>query len=296
MGIDKKLKQELLEILQNSQESMPVYSIKKLSYTEMIHYSRYYASRFMGRDSDAPFRCPHREDDLTLIKLSLDTKMRIYHNSNTVIIRRRMDPLENLIGEKSDIKQLSEIAIDEINKLELEKKKLPFEHVEFERLWQIKASSMTIEKTKEPILLCRIIGAFRRHINKIPVYGAASIFIKIAGGRQIESIGIDWRQINEKPINRVKIIDPDIAAEKVLKNLNFNSNMVVTPEDYKPVFFALGYYSMPKRQQQNYMQPVYVAMFESLASTLNMEIVIPATTHTYEPVSIAPQARKSKKG
>jgi hypothetical protein len=148
MDIDKKLKQELLEILPNSQGSMPVYSIKKLSYAEMIKYSKYYASRFMGRDSDAPFRCPLREDDLTLIKLSLDTKMRIYHNSNTVIIRRRMDPLENLIGEKSDIKQLSEIAIDEMNKLELDKKKLPFEHLEFERLWQIKASSITIEKTR----------------------------------------------------------------------------------------------------------------------------------------------------
>ena len=295
MGIDKILKQDLLKILQNPQESMPVYSIKKLSYAEMIQYSKYYASRFMGKDSDAPFRCPHREDDLTLIKLSLDTKMRIYHNSNTIIIRRRMGPLENLFGEKSDIKQLSEIAIDEMNKLELDKKKLPIEHIEFERLWQIKASSITIEKMSEPVLLCRIIGAFRRHINKIPVYGAASIFLKMAGGRQIESIGIDWRQINEKPINRVKIIDPDIAAENALKNLNSKSNMTVTQEDYRPAFFALGYYSMPKRLKQNYMQPVYVAMFESLASTLNMGIVIPATTHTYEPVSIAPQEHKSKK-
>jgi hypothetical protein len=96
MVTNKKLKQELLEILQNPQKSMPVYSIKKLSYAEMIQYSKYFASRFKGRDSDAPFRCPHRADDLTLIKLSLDTKMRIYHNSNTVIIRRRMDPLEHI--------------------------------------------------------------------------------------------------------------------------------------------------------------------------------------------------------
>src|SRR5918993_575836 len=142
MDIDKKLKQALLEKLSNFHQSLPVYSIKKLSYVEMIDNSKYYASQFTGSDSDKSFRCPQRKDDLTLINLSLDTKMRIYHNSNTIIIERKMKPFENVfengIEKEFDKKQLSEITINEMNRLELDKLKLSFEHVEFERLWQIK--------------------------------------------------------------------------------------------------------------------------------------------------------------
>ena len=39
-----------------------------------------------------------------------------------------------------------------------------------------------------------------RHINKIPVYGGASIFVKIAAEGLVESVGIEWKEINEKPI------------------------------------------------------------------------------------------------
>lgn len=295
MGIDKKLKQDLIEKLLNYETSMPVYSIKRMSHPEMIEYSKYYALRFMGKGSLAPFKSLQRQDDLTIIKLSLDTKMRIYHNSNAIIIRRKMYPMTDLIKEKLETKQLSEIVINEMKKLELDKGKQTFEHVEFERLWQIKACSVSIEKTKEPEVLCRIVGAFRRYINKIPVYGAASIFIKMAGGRKIESIGINWRQINGKPVNRINILKPDIAAEKILKKLSSISNILLTSEDYKPVFFALGYFSMSKRFQQNYMQPAYVAMFESIGqTTFNLDMVIPASNHIYEPISMAPKGYKSK--
>lgn len=297
MDIDKKLKQTLLEKLSNFQRTMYVYSIKKLSYDEMIDNSKYYASRFTGSDTDKPFKCPQRKEDLTLINLSLDTKMRIYHNSNAIIIDRKMNLFDNLIEKEYDEKQLSEIVTNEMKRLELDKLKLDFEHVEFERLWQIKSTSMNIEKTPEPVIICRIVGAFRRHINKTPVLGGASIFVKIARGRQLQSIGIDWRQIIEKPINNVKIIEPETAAQKLLKSLNYRlPNSVITLEDYKPAFFALGYFSMSKRQKQNYMQPVYVAMFESVTgTTFNISLIIPATTHAYEPVDVAPEERMSKK-
>jgi hypothetical protein len=297
MNLDKKLKQALLEKLSHFHRSMPVYSIKKLSYEEMIDNSKYYALRFTGSNSDKPFRIPQKKDDLTLINLSMDTKMRIYHHSNTVTIHRKMNLFQNEIGKELDKKQLSQIAINEMNRLELDKLKLSFEHVEFERLWQIKSTSMTIEKTREPVILLRIVGAFRRYINKIPVFGGASIFIKIAGGPQVQSIGIHWRQIKEKPINNVRIIDPNIAADKLLKNLNSSlTNNVLTLEDYKPEFFALGYFSLSKRHQQNYMQPVYIAIFKSVRGiNFNRELVIPASTHAYEPVTIAPEGHKSKK-
>jgi hypothetical protein len=113
------LKQELVEKLSNFHQSIPVYSIKKLSYNEMLELGKY----FMRRDTAELFRVNQRDDDSTLIHLSLDINMRIYHNSNTVTISRKMGPLEHLIKERFDQKKLSDIAINEMKKLELEKKK-----------------------------------------------------------------------------------------------------------------------------------------------------------------------------
>jgi hypothetical protein len=279
------LKQELVEKLSNFYPSMPVYSIKKLSYNEMIELGKYHSSRFMRRETAESFRVRQRDEDSTLIHLSLDISMRIYHNSNTITINRRMGPLEHLIKEKYDKKKLSEIAINEMKKLEVENKsKLPFEQLKFELLWQIKCGGVTIEGERTPEFLCRIVGAFRRFINEIPVYGRASSFIRIAGSSLIESVGIDWRQIKERPIDNAKIIKPEIAAEKILDDLSSTlPDKVITSEDYKPQFFALGYFSKPKRLQQNYMQPVYIAIFQDLGWTAwKRLVVIPATEHIYE--------------
>jgi hypothetical protein len=288
LEVDKNLKKILLEKMSNFHSSMPVYSIKKLSYKEMIGNSKYYALQFTGKISDTSFRTSIRKDDLTIVRLSLDTKMRIYHNSNNILINRKMGLFENLIEKELGREQLSKIVINEKNRLQLDKFKMSFENVEFERLWQIKASSMTIEKTTAPTVTCRIVGGFRRYINEFPVHGGASIFIKMAGRRLIQSVGVDWRQIGEKPVNIVRIIAPAIAAERILKELNSRlRGAVLTMDDYEPKLFSLGYYSMPKRHQQDYMQPVYVATFESVTGkTLNASLVIPASPHTYEPVTV----------
>jgi hypothetical protein len=126
------------------------------------------------------------------------------------------------------------------------------------------------------------------------VYGAASTFIKIAGNNIIQSVGVEWRQIVERPINNFKIINPKIAAEKILKDLNSPETNMSSSDIYKPELFSLGYISLPKRQEQNYMQPVYIAAFKSVVPEWNRVIVIPATEKIYEPIHRTPQTTKSR--
>jgi hypothetical protein len=284
METDRKLKQELLGQLSNVYDAIPVYLTRKLSSTEMEQNAKYYASRFIGRDSQKSFASAHRENGSTLIKLPWDTKMRIYHDSDAISIRRKMNLLENLINEEFDVKRQSEIANHVMKKLELDKFRLPFEQVELEGLGQIKASGVNIEGKKAPVVVCRIVATFRRYINNIPVYGTPSIVVRIAGDDLIESVGINWRYIEERPIEHPRIIKPEIAAELILKGFTIHlQNRIITSDDYKPEFFALGYFSLPKRRRQTYMQPVYVATFKSLGqTTANPTLVIAATNNDYE--------------
>lgn len=107
----------------------------------------------------------------------------------------------------------------------------------------------------------------------------------------IESVVIDWRQIKERPIDNAKIIDPKIAAEKILDELRYTSpTSVLTSDNYKPQFFALGYFSRRKRLVQYYRQPVNIATFQDLGWTAwKRLIVIPAPEHVCDPFQVSPE-------
>jgi hypothetical protein len=205
-----------------------------------------------------------------------------------MVIKRIMGPLDNIFSGPINLDELKKRTIEVMKKLELDKWCSDLEQVKFEHLWKIKASAITIaEKVKVPEVLCRVIGAFRRHINNIPVYGRASIFVKLAGNNMVHSAGIDWRLIEKEPVDDIKIIDPDEAAECILRSIGVNlPNKVITSKICKPEFFSLGYFSQPRRRYQRYMQPAYIATFRSTGSTsLNPAVVISASKDTYESLS-----------
>lgn len=209
--------------------------------------------------------------------------MEIYHKSDTFTIEQKINSFEHFFRKKLELRESTEIVSKWMKQLGLDKYKLPIEHIELEMISEIKASGITKEEVRLPTVLCRVEGVFRRHINKIPVFGGPSIFVKI-GEDVIESLKIAWRPINEKPAAEAKVIDPHIAAENILKHLASSiPEKTITTDNFKPEFFDIGYCSKPKRQEQKYMQPVYIAIFKSLGmSPWNTIIIIPATNPIYE--------------
>lgn len=295
--INKKLKQELIQKLSDYYPSMYVYQIRTILSSEIEDYARYCASQFMGRATFnflTPFR---RENDSKVIDLPWETKMRIYDNSNAIVIKRKMNPLDNLIIGDLNLKQQSEIVTNLINDLDLDRYRLQFEKLKLQFISNIKAGGINVEGERAPEVLCRIVGEFKRYINSVPVFGTIPFLIKIAANRLLESITIHWRPIQERPIDNPRIINPETAAEKILTKLNsFLPNKELTLELYEPIFFALGYYSKPKREVQKYMQPVYLAIFRPVGmKTFNPMIVLPATNHIYENLDTILNERKFKK-
>jgi hypothetical protein len=293
MEIDNELKKELVQLITNFRESVPVYRIRHLTSIEQEDSAKHLASKFMKFDSSellAPRLCVRRGINTTVFDLPVGVKMRIYNNSGAMVIKRNMRPLEHIFGERADLERLKHYTIEEIKRLDLERWRSDFEDVQFERLWKIKAGAITLDNRRVPEVLCRVVGAFRRFISKIPVYGRASIFVKLATNRIIEAAGIDWRLIEKEAMDEVKIIDPDAAAGTILRELaSFLPNKVITSKIYKPELFSLGYISLPKSRYQKYMQPAYLATFKSTGlTTLNRGIVINASTDIYEPLSLTP--------
>lgn len=194
-----------------------MYKIIDPSPVFQIEKAKLLASRFLDDFcADSTVILERKVKNTTTIDLPQNTKIRIYNNSNAMIIKKIMDPFDNIFTDKVDLEQVKQRIIEVMKKLELDKWGSDLEQVEGERLWKIKASATTIaEKVKVPEVLCRVVGAFRRYINKVPVYGRASVFIKVAGNNVVQSAGIDWRTIKTEPVDEIKIIDPDEAAELI---------------------------------------------------------------------------------
>jgi len=162
------------------------------------------------------------------------------------------------------------------------------EDLRFERLWRLKAAGVTEEGERSATALTRVVGAYRRHIGRLPVLGRASAFVEIAAEGKPVTAGVDWRPVLEEPIDETPILSSEEGAVRALAELQrFNPDRKVTLEDYTPDLFELGYFSLAKRSQQAVMQPTFVAMFKPTGSfpSIGRIVVVPAAPNAYEPIS-----------
>jgi hypothetical protein len=278
----------VLEQLSNFRESCPVFRIKERSVDEIESEASDFAHRFASSFiSEVPQLDMIRQEDATIIRLPKGARLRAYHNSGAFIIKQRLGPLENLITDTINKEVLTERVVKAKGQIfDIEKFHGDDEKLEFERLWQIKATAVTRNGKKGDIVLCRVIGAFRRFIHDLPVWGGASAYVMLAGNNIIDSAGLDYRQCIKDPIDHVEIIEPQVAAESIIKKLaeeigrsNLNS--------YSPEMFSLGYFSLPKRRKQVFMQPMYTAVFKAIDQmNPGRLVVIPALEAPYESITM----------
>ena len=68
-------------------------------------------------------------------------------------------------------------------------------------------------------MINRLIYAYRRFVHELPVWGSASIFIKIAAENRTDAFGIDWRQVHDAALTTARVISPEDAAGRALEEL-----------------------------------------------------------------------------
>ena len=77
-----------------------------------------------------------------------------------------------------------------------------------QRLWQIKAAAGDRKgKVVDPVLF-RIVGAFRHYVLDLPVWGPASVAVKLAGDASLDSLTIQIREASGERIDEVRTISP----------------------------------------------------------------------------------------
>ncbi|MFC2169957.1 hypothetical protein ACFLRM_05275 [Acidobacteriota bacterium] len=293
MKIDNELKKAIVEKAQHHRDSVPVFRIvhqpMKSLEKEAVDLALRYAADHGIKGARFSLK---KEQERTIIQLPEDSRLQFFHASGAMIAESGWNPFSRIISnnaEDIDQKSLIKQAHEVVHRLKLDRCR-ENEQLRFDRLWKIKASGVTRQGKQGAVNLIRVVGAFRRYLNDLPVWGCASVFIKLAEKGQVDSLGIDWRPVSEDPIDEADIIDPGEGAKRILEELQITRlDNPFTLEDFEIEFFTLSYFSLPKRRQQTIMQPVWIALLRDRVhseriTSLNHLAVVPAANSPYESI------------
>jgi hypothetical protein len=282
---DAPLVEALLAKLTYARERAPVFRLPAPTAPQLVARARDLAARFFGVADPEPVRddCCHTADK-TVLRLPEGASVTAYHASGALLAVRRLEPFAELLPPEATRESLRARAEETATALRLGACTAERERLEFERLWLVRANGITARGDIGAPVLCRAVGAFRRFVDDLPVYGRASVFVKLAGERTVAAVGVDWRARATDAVDQARLIEPKDAARRMVGELAAAMpGRQPSAKEYEPTLFAVGYFSLPKRRPQGYLQPVYVATFEARGGmTLNRLIVLPAAITPYE--------------
>ena len=228
------------------------------------------------------------QQDRTLVRLPQEARAIVYHASGAMKFVTGLNPMESLfkkVEAQEELVRLVEETADHLNIREWVGKN---ESLHFERLWQLKAAASDREGTVVEPVLCRVVGAYRHFIGELPVWGAASVAIKLTGEGTLDSLTVQVRETTGEVIDRTRIMRPDQAARQIFLQLSslMGKSKISLSESAAPQWLRFGYLSLGKRKSQRLLAPVYVATIgiEGQEESQAYLFVTSATEKTYLPL------------
>ncbi|SRR6266480_2827507 len=288
---EKGLIKKMADSVKNVPTRADVFAVRRYSLDDMERR----AKQLLAKTAEACNLSLDRGDwvaqqDRTLIHLPSGARAVVYHASGAIRLVTGLGPMESLFKKTEDRKTLTKLVERIFGQLKIDEGLNPNESLQFERLWQIKASATNPKgKTVQPVL-CRIIGAYRHFVGKYPVLGAASVAVKLAGGGNLDSLTVEMRETTGEAVDQAKILHPDQAARQIISQLSglMSSSRSPAGEFAVPQFFRFGYLSLPKRKAQRLLAPVYVAAIQIKGAEERQAYLfaVPATEKTYLPLCL----------
>jgi hypothetical protein len=229
-----------------------------------------------------------QKEDRTLIRLTEGARAMVIHASGAMKLSTGLSPMEIPFPRIEDRDRLGDMVKEMTEKLQLPVWAGEQGDLRFERLWQIKAAASDREgKVVDPVLF-RIVGAFRHYVNELPVWGPASVALKLAGDGSLDTLTVQVRETIGEEYDRVQTLSPEHGASHLVYQLE----ALMGPQDISldevvvPHWMHFGYLSLNKRKAQRLLEPVYVALvdIEGQEEAQGYLLVTNAGHKTYEPV------------
>jgi len=262
---EKKLIEKMVSSVRDVPSEADIFAVRQYPIDELKRRAKRFLA-MAGEAYDLPLSRGDwvEKQDQTIIRLTQGARAVIYHASGAMKLVTGLNPMESLFKGTQKQEQLIKMVEEAADRLNISEWVRKDESLDFERLWKIKACASDRKgETLEPVL-CRAIGAYRHFVADLPVWGAASASINLAGEGELDSLTIQMREPTDEVIDRAKIIPPDEAAHQILLQLKtvMGKSKIPVSEVAIPKGLHFGYLSLTKRKVQHVLAPAYVAAIE----------------------------------
>jgi hypothetical protein len=283
---EKMLISQMIEGIERVPESIPVLEVRRFSIDEL----QTRASKFLALTGEVSNRQLEHGDwitqgNKTLINLPYNAHAVIHHASGAMHFDSGLAPMEELFGRIYNGEPLQKMVEETAYRFNLDQWAGKNGALRFEKLWQIKASAVNREGLMVQPVLCRVVGTYRHFIDEIPVFGPASVTVKLAHDGILDAFSVHVREITGEIIDEVPVLQPEVAARQISLQLRTRMGKSVDRIEKmaKVQWMNLGYMSLPKHKSQRLLAPVYVAAIEISGKEMTSAhlLVTPASEKMY---------------
>ena len=218
-------------------------------------------------------------DDQTVIYLPDGARATVYHASGALRYVSGLAPAEQAFARGAEREALIRLVEERARKLRLADWAGANTQLRFERLFQRLGRGAAPKGKQSETTLFRAIGAYRQYIGqgsgKLPVLGAASSALQLAGDGRLDGLSVMIRPANGEVLERASIIEPVAGARQIVQQLGTLLGRRDIPEGLvQSATMQLGYLDLGKRKTQRVLAPAYVAQVVLRHRTMRQAYVL----------------------
>lgn len=249
------------------------------------------ANRFVAliHEADA---CSHdhvqlvARDDRTLIQLAGGARCVLYHASGALQFSAGSAPFHAPFERVEDREVLMRHVTEAATRLNISNWVGDNGSLAFERLFQSKGQGADRNaRASEPVLF-RATGTWRHAIDGVPVLGAASVALTLAGDGKLDALSLRVRPAVSEKLDSAPIIAPELAARQIatrLASVLGNAKDRLPGDVIQSATMRFGYVDLGKRKAQRVLAPVFLAqvVLRHRLESQGYVFAVPATERHY---------------
>lgn len=198
----------------------------------------------------------------TTIHLPDGARATLYHASGALRYASGLNPAEGAFAQCHDREHLQRLVEERAGKLGLAEWAGANSELHFERLFQTLGQGLERSGKQTDATLFRAIGAWRQFIGGLPVLGAASTVVKLAGDGRLDGLEVNIRPATGEVLERAALVEPIVGARQIVNQLaSLLGVRQVSADIVQSAVLYLGYLDLGKRKPQRVLAPAYVAQF-----------------------------------
>jgi hypothetical protein len=169
-------------------------------------------------------------------------------------------PAESPFGHEAERAVLQRLVEERAHKLNVSDWAGPNGELRFEHLFRTRGQGADPTGKTSAATLFRALGAWRQYVGGIPVLGAASVALRLAGDGRLDALSVQVRPANGEVLDRAAIIEPQTGARQIVAQLGALLGQKDVPAGLvESATLQFGYLDLGKRKPQRVLAPAYVA-------------------------------------